>query len=118
MQTEDYNLPEQFFNSNYAYFSSTSKSWLNHSSFYVETVTQKLGLNGKSFVVEIASNDGYLLKNFVAKGIPCLGIEPTQSCAELSLKQDIPTETIFFNKDTASDIVMRHHKACSILILM
>ena len=66
-----------FTNNEYAYFSSISKSWLNHSLAYFELVRKKFSLNKNSHVIEVASNDGYLLKNYVFEGIPCLGIEPT-----------------------------------------
>jgi hypothetical protein len=81
VQTEDYASADTFFSPDYAYFSSTSKSWLAHAAAYVDMITDRLGLDRQSFVVEIASNDGYLLRNFVASGVPCLGIEPTHSTA-------------------------------------
>ena len=84
VQTEDYTNAEELFNDEYAYFSSTSSSWLNHAFNYCETITQKLQLSKDSFVVELASNDGYLLKNFVELGVPCLGIEPTKKTAQVS----------------------------------
>ena len=87
VQTEDYAQADELFRPDYAYFSSTSKSWLDHAAQYVEEITEKLGLGPKSFVIEIASNDGYLLKNFIARNIPCLGIEPTDSTAEAAEKQ-------------------------------
>ena len=77
VQTEDYAKADELFDADYAYFSSTSRSWLAHAKQYSEDITNKLNLSGDSFVIEIASNDGYLLKNFVEAGVPCLGIEPT-----------------------------------------
>ena len=71
VQTEDYAQADELFSPDYAYFSSTSSSWLAHARAYAEQMTQRLGLNGNSMVIEVASNDGYLLKNFVAAGIPC-----------------------------------------------
>ena len=79
VQTDGYVRPEEFFTEDYVYFSSVSKTWLDHAARYVQDVTERLGLGPESYVVEIASNDGYLLKNFVARGIPCLGIEPTNT---------------------------------------
>ncbi len=100
-QIEDYTARETFFNPHYAYFSSTSKSWLAHAADYCEKITERLQLNAESFVVEIASNDGYLLKNFVAQGIPCLGIEPTESTAAAARQIGVPTESAFFGEDFA-----------------
>ncbi len=96
VQTEDYSEAEELFSENYAYYSSTSKSWLRHASDYCDMITQRLGLDKDSFVVELASNDGYLLRNFVAAGIPCLGIEPTQSTAEAARKIGVPVRQEFF----------------------
>ncbi|MGK9052276.1 class I SAM-dependent methyltransferase [Neorhizobium petrolearium] len=98
VQTEDYASAESLFSADYAYFSSASKGWLAHAARYVETITKRLGLGQKSMVVEIASNDGYLLKNFVAAGIPCLGIEPTASTAEAAEALGIPVRREFFGE--------------------
>ena len=99
VQTEDYTDADRLFNKDYAYFSSTSKSWLKHAADYCTMITNRLGLSENSFVVEIASNDGYLLKNFVSLGIPCLGIEPTKSTAEAASAIGIPVRQEFFGKD-------------------
>jgi Putative zinc binding domain len=80
IQTEDYTQPETFFNDSYAYFSSASKSWLEHARLYAERMTEMLHLASNSLVVELACNDGYLLRNFVDYQIPCLGIEHSRSC--------------------------------------
>ena len=77
VQTEVYAQADELFCSDYAYFSSTSTGWLSHAASYVDKVIKSLSLDQSSYVVEIASNDGYLLKNFLAANIPCLGIEPT-----------------------------------------
>lgn len=82
VQTEDYTSAEELFSSDYAYFSSISSAWLDHAGRYVNEMIPKLGLGTDSFVIEVASNDGYLLRNFLEKEIPCLGIEPTNSTAE------------------------------------
>jgi hypothetical protein len=90
VQTEDYARADELFTGDYAYFSSVSQTWLDHAMQYAEKIIDRLGLNSDSFVIEIASNDGYLLKNFVAKNIPCLGIEPTAGTAEAAEKFDSP----------------------------
>ena len=98
VQTEDYAQADELFSPDYAYFSSTSSSWLAHAKAYAEQITQRLGLNGNSLVIEVASNDGYLLKNFVSAGIPCLGIEPTASTATAAEKLGIPVLQEFFGE--------------------
>lgn len=97
-QTEDYAQADELFNAEYAYFSSTSTSWLAHAARYADSMTHRFGLDDKSLVIEIASNDGYLLKNFVAAGIPCLGIEPTASTAAAAEKLGIPVLRRFFGE--------------------
>ncbi len=104
VQTEDYASAADLFNMDYAYFSSTSVSWLEHAKRYVDMILKRLGLNEKSFVVEIASNDGYLLKNFVAAGVPCLGIEPTDSTAAAAEKLEIPVLRKFFGESLAGEL--------------
>ena len=98
VQTEDYSSSDEYFTEDYAYFSSTSLSWLTHAKKYCEMITSRLHLNESSFVVEIASNDGYLLKNFVASDIPCLGIEPTNSTAKAAEELGIPVIQEFLVK--------------------
>lgn len=98
VQTEDYAQADELFDSEYAYFSSTSTGWLEHAKQYAEKMKQGLGLNEKSLVIEVASNDGYLLKNFVADGVPCLGIEPTASTAEAAEALGIPVLREFFGE--------------------
>lgn len=98
VQTEDYAQADDFFNSDYAYFSSTSTSWLAHARNYSENISKRLGLNANSQVLEVASNDGYLLKNFIDFGIPCLGIEPTNSTADVAEKLGIPVLREFFGE--------------------
>lgn len=98
VQTEDYAQADELFNSDYAYFSSTSTGWLEHAARYARHVTKELGLGPDSLVVEVASNDGYLLKNFVEANIPCLGIEPTASTAAAAEKLGIPVLREFFGE--------------------
>lgn len=104
VQTEDHARAEELFAGDYAYFSSTSASWLRHAAEYSEMIIGRLGLNRKSFVIEVASNDGYLLKNFVAAGIPCLGIEPTASTADASEVLGIPVLREFFGVRSAATL--------------
>lgn len=98
VQTEDYAAADVFFSPDYAYFSSASRSWVEHASRYVEMISERLGLGSDSFVVEVASNDGYLLRNFVQAGVPCLGIEPTDSTADAAEKLGIPVIREFFGE--------------------
>ncbi|MFN3657009.1 MAG: methyltransferase domain-containing protein [Pseudolabrys sp.] len=98
VQTEDYAAADALFSADYAYFSSTSSGWLAHAARYAEKMTRDLELTPASFVIEVASNDGYLLKNFVAAGIPCLGIEPTASTAAAAEKLGVPVLREFFGE--------------------
>lgn len=98
VQTEDYAQADELFSPDYAYFSSTSAGWLAHAARYAETMIRQLPLYDKSLVVEVASNDGYLLRNFVAAGIPCLGIEPTASTAAAAEKLGVPVLREFFGE--------------------
>ena len=115
VQTEDYSEASQLFTNEYAYFSSTSISWLEHAKNYVNEVIPKLGLTSDSFVIEIASNDGYLLKNFCALGIPCLGIEPTESTALESEKIGIQVIKKFFSESLAGDLLVDFKKPSLII---
>ena len=99
VQTEDYARADELFAGDYAYFSSTSRGWLEHARRYAGHVTGLLQLGPASHVVEIASNDGYLLRNFLAAGIPCLGIEPTASTAAAAEALGIPVLREFFGED-------------------
>lgn len=89
----------------YAYFSSFSSAWLKHAEDYVEMISKRLSLGQKSFVVELASNDGYLLQYFVKKGIPCLGIEPAANVAEAARAKGVETKVVFFGRDSARELV-------------
>ena len=104
VQTEDFAMADDLFQADYAYFSSTSSSWLAHSKRYADMITKRLGLNTFSFVIELASNDGYLLKNFVADGIPCLGVEPTKDTANAARKLGIDVLEEFFGEDMAHNV--------------
>jgi SAM-dependent methyltransferase len=104
VQTEDYADREEFFSPDYAYFSSVSRSWLDHAARYSRMIRERFGLGSESFVVEIASNDGYLLKNFVEAGVPCLGIEPTDSTADAAEAIGVPTLRSFFGEELAREL--------------
>lgn len=104
VQTEDYAQADELFSSDYAYFSSTSTGWLAHAARYAEKMTRQLELTQDSLVIEVASNDGYLLKNFVATGIPCLGIEPTSSTAAAAEKLGIPVMREFFGEQLGKQL--------------
>ena len=90
---------------NYAYFSSYSDSWLAHAKDYVEKMMTSFPVNENSLIIEVASNDGYLLQYFVEKGIPVLGIEPAENVAEVARSKGIPTEVYFLETDTAKKLV-------------
>ena len=98
VQTEDYAAADELFGADYAYFSSTSSGWLAHAARYAREVITRFELGRDSFVIEVACNDGYLLKNFIAAGIPCLGIEPTASTAAAAEQLGIPVRREFFGE--------------------
>jgi len=104
VQTEDYADAASLFDADYAYFSSTSQTWLDHAARYFATVCERFELGPSSVVVEIASNDGYLLRHFVDAGIPCLGIEPTDSTAAAAEALGIPVRREFFGTVLAAQL--------------
>jgi len=104
VQLEEFESPEHIF-SNYAYFSSYSQTWLKHIEAFVDMTITKFRLNHNSRVVEIASNDGYLLQYFKKKNIPILGIEPADNVAKVAIEKGIPTIIKFFGSDTAKELV-------------
>jgi SAM-dependent methyltransferase len=103
VQLEEFETPEHIF-SDYAYFSSYSSSWLDHSRRYAEQMIDRLGLDEQSQVVEIASNDGYLLQFFRERQVPVLGVEPAANVAEVAREKGIPTRVEFFGTEAASAI--------------
>lgn len=111
VQTEDYAQADELFSPDYAYFSSTSTGCLEHAARYVEKITRQLELSENSLVIEVASNDGYLLKNFVAADIPCLGIEPTDSTAEAAMKLGIPVLREFFGERLGRELAGKGQSA-------
>ncbi len=103
VQLEEFQTPEHIFG-DYAYFSSYSTSWLDHAKDYVGKMTDRFGLGPQSHVVEIASNDGYLLQFFRERGVPVLGIEPAANVAEVALQKGVPTLIEFFGVNTAESL--------------
>ena len=101
VQLEQFQSPDEIF-SDYAYFSSFSDSWLKHAEKYVESMTARLSLTSKNQVIEIASNDGYLLQYFQKRGIPVLGVEPAANVAEVARGKGVPSKVAFFGKETAT----------------
>ena len=103
VQLEEFESPSEIF-SDYVYFSSYSTSWLRHSRMYVDRIVQELSLKSNSLVVELASNDGYLLQYFQEYGVPVLGVEPAANVALEAIKKGIPTEVAFFGAATAREL--------------
>src|SRR4249919_538434 len=105
VQVDEVQGHEQLFAPDYAYFSSYSRSWLRHAERYVAMATARLGLDERSLVVEIASNDGYLLQYVAQRGVPCVGIEPTAGTARVAQAKGIETIERFFGLQFARDFV-------------
>jgi SAM-dependent methyltransferase len=103
VQVGEYVRAEEIF-TEYAYFSSFSSAWLKHAEEYVTSITERLKLDAKSFVVELASNDGYLLQYFVKRGIPCLGIEPAANVAKAAVERGVDTQVAFFGQDLGREL--------------
>lgn len=101
VQIDEVVPPEAIFAGEYAYFSSYSDSWVAHARRYVDAVAERFGLGEDSLMVEVASNDGYLLQHAVARGIPCLGVEPAANVAEAAREKGVPTRVAFFGEDEA-----------------
>jgi len=110
IQIDEYEKPQNIFN-NYAYFSSYSTSWLEHTEKFVLETIEKFNISNDDQIIEIASNDGYLLKNFKKKNIPVLGIEPASNVAKIAEKCGIPTITSFFGTETVEKIISSGKKA-------
>jgi 2-polyprenyl-3-methyl-5-hydroxy-6-metoxy-1,4-benzoquinol methylase len=104
VQLEQFQTPAEIFG-DYAYFSSYSASWLSHAESYCKTMVDRFDLGTDSQVVEIASNDGYLLQNFVKGGIPVLGVEPAANVAQVATSKGVPTRVAFFGQQTANGLV-------------
>jgi SAM-dependent methyltransferase len=114
VQLEQYESPENIF-SDYAYFSSYSDSWLNHAENYCGKMISRLGLNDQSLVVEVASNDGYLLQYFVQRKVPVLGIEPAANVAKVAVGKGVPTLVRFFGAQLAEELVAEGRSADLVL---
>jgi SAM-dependent methyltransferase len=114
VQLEEYESPEQIF-SDYAYFSSFSDSWLKHCDKYCEAMKARFGLGKQSFVVEVASNDGYLLQYFVKRDVPVLGIEPAANVAKVAVEKGVPTLVRFFGTQLARELAAQGR--CADLVL-
>jgi C-methyltransferase C-terminal domain/Putative zinc binding domain/Methyltransferase domain len=107
VQLQEFVAPADIFKE-YAYFSSYSDSWVAHARRYAEQISERLHLSGASLVMEIASNDGYLLQHLLARGVPAVGIEPAANVAAAAVKKGIPSEVMFFGRDTACILAARH----------
>ncbi len=111
VQTEDYAQADELFRPDYAYFSSTSSGWLRHAAQYAEDIIARLKLSKDSLVIEVACNDGYLLRNFVAADIPCLGIEPTAGTASAAEQLGIPVLREFFGEQLGTRLTTQGKQA-------
>jgi hypothetical protein len=114
VQLDEFVSPEHIF-TEYAYFSSFSETWLKHAADYVDMIVSRLNLGTHSLAVELASNDGYLLQNFVRKGIPALGVEPAANVAKVAVEKKVPTLVKFFGRKTAGEMV-RDGKQADLII--
>jgi len=109
-QTQDFSRAEELFDDNYAYFSSYSSTWLEHAKNYVESISPKLGLGKTSLVMEVAANDGYLLQFFKQRDVPCFGVEPTKSTADVARSKGIDIVAEFFGQEVAQSLVRTRGK--------
>jgi SAM-dependent methyltransferase len=116
VQTEDFCAADQLFDENYVYFSSTSSSWCAHAARFADSAIDRFGLSSASFVVEVASNDGYLLQNFVNAGIPCLGFEPTASTAEIAARKGVDSRLAFFGATEATALRDERKRGADLII--
>jgi SAM-dependent methyltransferase len=114
VQIPEFVPPEDIF-TEYAYFSAYSDSWVEHARRYVEMITERLGLGNDSLVVELASNDGYLLQHFLPKGVPVLGVEPAHNVAEAAVARGVPTITEFFGTDIGRSLAAERGHADLVL---
>ncbi len=114
VQLQEYVSPETIF-TEYAYFSSYSDTWLQHAKAYTDMIVERFNIGAQSQVVELASNDGYLLQYFIEKGIPVLGIEPAANVAQAAIKKGVPTVVKFFGMRTALELAAEKSKADLVL---
>ncbi len=115
VQLEESITPQEMYKK-YAYFSSSSKGWLKHCEAYADMITKKLNLNSKSQVIEVGSNDGYLLQYFAQRNIPVQGIEPAINVAEEAMKKGIPTIVEFFDIETANNLISQNMKGDLVIV--
>lgn len=111
VQTTETVPADEIFTDGYAYLSSFSSSWLDHARRYADAMAERFELDSSSQVVEIASNDGYLLQYFVARNVPVLGIEPAANAAKIAMDRGVPSEVAFFGRKTATELVARGIRA-------
>ena len=111
VQIDEYKKSDSIFDSSYVYFSSYSKSWLEHASSYVDKMTEQFNLDKNSKVIEIASNDGYLLQYFLKKGIPVLGIEPAGNTADVAKSKGVESIVDFFGVRLANELAAKNIRA-------
>ncbi len=111
VQADDAVPADAIFDDAYAYFSSYSTSWVEHARRYAAAMAERFGLGPESLVVEVASNDGYLLQHFLALDIPVLGVEPTANTAQAAIARGVPTEVAFFGAATGRDLAARGQRA-------
>ncbi len=111
VQIDEYKKSNEIFSNDYVYYSSYSKSWLEHSKRYVENMMNRFSFDQSSLIIEIASNDGYLLQYFQEKEIPVLGVEPTMNTAEVARKKGIESINAFFGVKLAEEMVKKGIKA-------
>src|SRR6266498_3165694 len=109
VQLGNFASPDEIFG-DYAYFSSYSTTWLEHARSYADMIVERLGLGPASRVIEVASNDGYLLQHFVTRGIPALGVEPAANVAQAAVERGVPTHVAFFGRETARELA-EHERA-------
>jgi SAM-dependent methyltransferase len=115
VQLEEYVAPANIFSSDYAYFSSYSDSWVEHARRYAEMMRGRFALSSHSLVMEIASNDGYLLQHFVAAGVPVLGIEPAANVAKAAQERGVRSEVCFHGTASADKVVAKYGQADLVL---
>jgi SAM-dependent methyltransferase len=109
VQLQEFVAPADIF-SEYAYFSSFADSWVEHARYYTEHMIERFGISSSSLVMEIASNDGYLLQHFVSKGVPVLGIEPAANVARVAVEKGVRTDVCFFGRESARRIAHQYGK--------
>ncbi|MEL6863199.1 MAG: class I SAM-dependent methyltransferase [Bacteroidota bacterium] len=115
VQLEEFASPKAIFSDEYAYFSSYSDSWLAHCRKYTDQMVERFGFNRDSRVIELASNDGYLLQWFVQKGIPVLGVEPAANVAKAAEEKGVPTAVCFFGRERAKELAEKYGRASLLL---